>query len=189
MISLGVLVTTIGRPSLKNLLNSITPQLLDDDKIYLCVDGVEYFDLVENILKDFDTSKIILIKNEENLGYWGHGLRNKYQSTLTTTHIMHADDDDVYIPNSFDGIRESILEYGNNKLLIFKFFTDRNERAFVWRFKEIRFGNIGTPSGVLPNNPEKMGVWGYRYGGDADFYKSCEFEYEFIDKLIYKVNK
>lgn len=189
MISLGLVITTIGRPSLKTMLDSIIYQLKSGDLIYLLVDGPEFSSKVTEILKNYDPSKIIRIDHNKNLGFWGHGLRNEYQKGLTTTHILHGDDDDIYLPNAIDNIRKNIELNGVDKLLIFKFLINKKGDSAVWVNKSLRLGNIGTPSGVLPNNPDKMGVWGYRYGGDFDFYKSCKFDINFVDEIIYRVNK
>ena len=186
--SISVLISTIGNDSLIDMLNSLKHQLSENDYLYVISDGFDYHEEVKNIISNFNgyVCNLKVIYENENLGYWGHGVRNKYQKQLKGDYILHADDDDIYINGSIDRIKESISE-NNGKMLLFKFYHNYSKNEYFWRVPVLMLNNIGTPCGAIPNIPEKMGTWGYRYGGDFDFYNSCKFEERFINEYIYVV--
>lgn len=186
------MLTTVGRPDLLYMLESLVNELQEQDYLYIFVDGI---DNAENSKKIFNSIKDKFICNTifsvelENKGYWGHGLRNKFQNKLLGDYIIHADDDDVFIKNSFSEIRKSIINDENGETIyFFKFYDNFRFNKVVWRTPNLALGNIGTPCGVIPNKPENFGVWEYRHGGDFDFYNKCKFKNTiFIDKIIYCV--
>lgn len=182
---ISVLIATTGRPTLIRLLDSLKYQLNENDTIYVVVDGNEYRERADVILKQFTGYKCNLEVRyeEETLGFWGHGVRNKHQGSLKGDYILHADDDDSYTLCAMDFVRAGIAE-NPGKMLVFK-ICHSDFRDYVWSRKEVKPGNIGTPNGVIPNIPSKMGHWTLAHGGDGDFYTMCKFEHVFIDKPIY----
>jgi hypothetical protein len=141
------------------------------DKVRLYFDGeptipVEYF---KEELSMFNID--IFWAVSPKLGYWGHGIRNTYQTDCTTDYIHHMDDDDIYSEGVIPGIRQELkANYG--KVLICKFRTLGD--TVIWKNPSIQFGQVGTPSGFIFNRPEIFGFWGYEYGGDFNFYKEVE---------------
>jgi hypothetical protein len=186
--SISILISTIGKDSLINMLNSLKYQLSENDYLYVVADGFDYHEKVREIISNFNgyVCNLEVIYEIDNQGYWGHGVRNKYQKILKGDYILHADDDDIYIDGSIDKVRRSIFE-NSGKMLLFKFYHNYSKNKYFWRVPVLMLNNIGTPCGAIPNIPEKMGTWSYKYGGDFDFYKSCKFEEEFIDEYIYVV--
>jgi len=189
---ISVMLTTIGRPCLSYMLESLVHELNVDDTLYLFIDGLENVNAAVEIFKKFEGSFVCntqIIVEPNNLGYWGHGIRNKYQKQLCGDFIIHADDDDVFIKNSFTTIRNNIDDINNkDNIYFFKFYDNFKQNSSVWKVPKLLLNNIGTPCGVIPNVPEKFGNWGYRYGGDFDFYNSCKFEtLNFVDEIIYCV--
>jgi hypothetical protein len=192
MKTISVLITTIGRETLKNMLLSLVNELNENDTLYVFIDGkdnVERANLIINEVVDLFTCEVVVSIETTPLGYWGHGLRNKYQSMLKGDYIMHGDDDDVYIKGSFDKIREKINKSDNDETIFYyKFYTYYQSGFFVWNTPNLALGNIGTPCGVIPNKPELFGEWGNMHGGDYHFYNTCKFKnQEFVDELIYVV--
>jgi hypothetical protein len=187
--SISILISTIGKDSLIDMLNSLKGQLSENDHLYIIADGSDYHENVKSIISNFIdyVCNLEVIYENDNKGYWGHGIRNKYQGLLKGDYILHADDDDIYIDGSIDIIKKSIIE-NTGKMLFFKFYHNFSKNEYFWRVPVLMLNNIGTPCGVVPNIPDSMGKWGYRYGGDFDFYKSCKFDIKFIDEYIYVVN-
>jgi len=107
-----------------------------------------------------------------------------FQGCLEGDYILHADDDDIYLEDAIDFIKSALAKLDGNTIPFFKFWDDKRGYA-RWEFPAISDGNIGTPCGAVPNIPERMGTWGARYGGDFNFYKSCKFKHEFIDRIVY----
>lgn len=167
-------ITTIGKSTLNNTIRSLYGQMSwGNDKIKVFFDGMclsdksifyETFDLFNNTYK----GSLEFIYEPKNLGFWGHGLRNKYMSSFDTDYIACGDDDDIWADSVLPKIRTDISN-NPNKLLLYKFRSIN--KNVIWNTREIKHGNIGTPSGLIPNKPEIFGEWGYFHGGDAQFYE------------------
>ena len=166
----SVFLTTIGRSCLATQLSILRPQLKSEDILYIAIDGRQYFDDFKQVFLPFENTfqcQVEIIWEENNLGYWGHGLRNKYQKSLKGDYILHADDDNFYTSDAFNHIRKNVQECG--KLYVFqigsKFYTEIFPKSDM-----VKVGDIDTSSGVVANVPEKMGTWAHVYGGDGMFY-------------------
>lgn len=183
MESINVVITTIQRPSIAEMLASLLPQLNDTDFVTLINDSGSPF-MIYGLYKHRLMPTFIHL-NTPNLGYWGHASRNALQDYLPGDWLMHADDDDTYLPGAINEIRETIKQ-GNDKLYLFRF---KNVKQNVVYWQEIgRFqNNVGTPCGVIPNKPP-FPKWGLFYGGDGVFYEelSKRFEPVWIDHVIYE---
>jgi hypothetical protein len=183
MPSLHILIATIGRHSLQTMLDSILPFLSDVDHLTIVFDGVEPTQL------NTETKGTVHIYHEPvALGYWGHGVRNKYAAHLEKTDfVMHGDDDDSYAPDAFDAIRSACID--PNTLYMMKVYNvTRN--TYLPAFPKIENRNISTQCGVIPYELNVKGTWGPFYGGDFAFYESIEplAPVVFIDSVIYLYN-
>ncbi len=187
-----ILIATSGRPCLFNMLNSLKNELNETDAITIVFDG-------ENSLKQSEfsnewihghKSKINIIEQIPNLGFWGHAIRNKYQSVLEpkTTFIMNADDDDVYVTGSFNLLRNQCID--SNTLYIAKFLVKSKNIIVPSQSIKITQDDIGTPCGIIPFGLANMSDWEYRYGGDFNYYdklkQHCK-EVKFLDLIMYHV--
>lgn len=183
--SISFLIATIGRPTLKNTLASLKDQIIvGHDRIYCIFDGIcQGISLKAEADALGDSLKFIL--HPENLGHCGHGLRNIYQTRLEGDYIHNMDDDDVYLPDTISQVRDH-LKNNFGKMVITQFYGLDNR--IVGDKHLIGMGQVGTPSGFLPNVPEKFPNWPIQYGGDADFYMeiSKHLEYVFVDLILIK---
>jgi hypothetical protein len=147
------------------LIDSLSNELNENDCLTIVFDNN-----TQRKIKNIDKvkSKIIIHNESHKLGYWGHGIRNKYASLLEKRDfIVHADDDDSYFPNSFDKLRKQCLNISViyiSKMLISDKVIVPSDHC------EIMIGNIGTPCGIIPYNYNIQGKWGYFYGGDGQYY-------------------
>jgi len=180
----SVFLTTIGRPELSRQLYSLVPQLSESDRLYIAIDGKEHFEKFNKIYQSFEHKfrcKVIIFYEQENLGYWGHPLRTKYQKQLEGDFILHADDDNFYTPDAFEIIRKHVTD--KNKLYIFQvcFFNSTEPLPL-----KIENRCMDTCSGVIPNLPETFPNWENLYGGDFVFYKKLSGNHEvvFVPELI-----
>jgi hypothetical protein len=182
MKTINVLIATIARPSLQRMLDSLSPQLQEQDCLTLVFDG-------HNKIPEFNLSnfkcEIKQYFEPIALGYWGHGIRNKYASLLEKRDfVMHADDDNIYFPDAFEKVRKFCLD--TETLYISKIFAGNGK--IVWNQKLIKEGNIDTASGTIPYNLNLKGFWEHRCGGDGKFYEQISRNYEniiFLDNIIY----
>lgn len=179
----NILLTTIGRDSLTRMVNSIYPQLKKDDYLTIICD-CKLTDVLPKITECLDHAvcNINIVQNSEVKGFYGHNSRNFFQNNLFGDYILNADDDNYYVSDAMEAIRNTCKE---NKLYIFKCF------AYGRTFPDaliVEEGNIDTSCGAIPNN-RNLPIWTERYGGDFDFYNSLigQLEYEFVDKIIYRM--
>jgi hypothetical protein len=187
-----ILIATAGRPCLRHMLDSLKDELLENDAITIIFDGENAFNtstLNDEWLNDHK-SKINIIKQSPNLGFYGHAIRNKYQGILTpkTTFIMNADDDDYYVTGTFNKLRR--MCFHSNRLYIAKFYKKNDNTVIPSNLNQIIKDDIGTPCGIIPFNIANKSTWELKYGGDFDYYNNLK-KYtpiiEFLDLIIYIV--
>ena len=183
--SFHILLATIGKKSIFNMLSILKNQLNEIDYLTIVFDGINKsnnIELVRRYVSNFKCSVNIIVE-ENNLGYWGHGIRNKH-NILEGDFVYHIDDDDILFENSFDIIRKHCNDI--NMIYIFKIILENGK--IIWTIPEIKLNFISTQSGVIPTNINKEGYWELKYGGDYNFYKSITDKYPvlYIDKIIYK---
>jgi hypothetical protein len=187
-----ILIATGGRPCLQIMLDSLKDELTENDAITIVFDGEDalskstYSDDWLNNHK----SKISIIQQVPNLGFYGHGIRNKYQGILNpkTTFIMNADDDDYYVAGTFNKLRR--LCSASNTLYIAKFHKKSNNVIVPSILGQIVQNDIGTPCGIIPFDMADKSTWEYRYGGDFNYYNNLKThvsKIEFLDLIIYIV--
>jgi hypothetical protein len=186
MPTFNVLIASIGRETLQTMLNSLKPQLTEHDCITVVFDGI-------NHIFEIDTTdylcKVCIYYEPTNLGYWGHGIRNKYNQILEQRDfVLHADDDDIYLSNAFQLLRRDCLD--TNCLYVAKMNFRPWEDRYVPETNEIKPGNIGTPCGIIPYELNKMSVFRLSHGGDFYFYETISKHANnivFLDHVIYQI--
>jgi hypothetical protein len=186
-----VLLATIGKKSIFNQLASLKEQLNNNDFLTIVYDAKDIdntFDNVVNYVKKFKCKTSVLME-KKNLGYWGHGIRNKYNN-LQGDFILHCDDDDEYTSDAFKKIRK--ISTDKNTLYLYRFSNKKNKNWKIWTSKLIAVNNIGTPNGIIPAKLNSIGKWGLFAGGDGEFYKSIQKhanKIDYVDEIIYYINK
>jgi hypothetical protein len=183
--SIHVLLATIGKRSIFKILKSLLYQLNENDFLTIVFDSIDR----DNIIKEVDKMsylfkcKVNIIFEEKNLGYWGHGIRNKHKN-LEGEFVFHIDDDDDIYIDTFYKIRK----YCKNKNIIYIFKIVLENNSVVWDRKLIKIGKISTQSGLIPIEINKEGYWELKYGGDYNFYYNLSQKYNvvFINEIIYK---
>jgi hypothetical protein len=179
----NILIATTGRESLQTMLDSLLYQLTENDCLTIVYDGL-------SIIPKFNLSQSVCKINQfcepEKLGYWGHGIRNKYAKLLEKRNfIMHADDDDIYLPDTFNKLRE--LCVNPETLYIGKVIY--NNTNIPLDNKIIR-GNISTQNGIIPYDLNSKSEWELVYGGDGIYYENLSKisnNIIFLDIVIYKL--
>ena len=82
----------------------------------------------------------------------------------TGDYLMFMDDDDEYVPDALQIVRDTIaLNPGRPHL----FCMETVEGRILWHDREVRDGNVSTQMIVVPN--VALPPWGDRYAGDLDF--------------------
>jgi hypothetical protein len=195
--SFHILIASAGRPTLKNLLDSLKDELTESDAITIVFDGAGAKEKARYNESWFlgHMSQHTVIVQDQNLGagIGGEPIRTKYQTSLApeTTYIMHADDDDEYIKGSFEKLRSICTD--PEVLYIAKMnYSDKPGLVIPRQNKDIVQDDIGTPNGIIPFHSAAKAQWGMRYGGDFDYYNALQTkvkEVVFLDTIIYTVFK
>jgi hypothetical protein len=182
MPSFHILIATVGRDVLQRMLDTILPYLTEIDHLTIVFDGVEPTNI------NVETKGHVHIHSEPiALGFWGHGIRNKYATLLEKTDfVMHADDDDGYATDAFSVLRNICID--NETLYIGK-MKNFDERILPTNDK-IVIADIGTPCGIIPYELNKKATWAEYYGGDGSFYIEISkyvANIVFFNNIIYNV--
>jgi hypothetical protein len=193
--SFHILIATAGRPTLKNLLDSLKEELTESDAITIVFDGpgAKEKSGYEESWFSGHMSKHTVIVQDPNLGAAGHPIRTKYQTLLKpeTTYIMHADDDDEYIKGSFEKLRG--ISTDPEVLYITKMNHSHDPNLVIPRQnKDIVYGDIGTPNGIIPFHSAGKAEWAIPHGGDFEYYNALQTKVKgvvFLDLVIYTVFK
>jgi len=187
-----ILIATAGRPCLKIMLDSLKDELLENDAITIIFDGENAFSksTFNNNWLNSHKSKINIIKQSPNLGFYGHAVRNKYQGILNpkTTFIMNADDDDYYVTGTFNKLRKLCLS--PDTLYIAKFYKKYKNVIVPCELGRIMKNDIGTPCGIIPFDIANKSTWELKHGGDFDYYNNLQThisKIDFLDLIIYIV--
>lgn len=182
--SIHVLLATIGNDSIFNILKCLKLELKNNDYLTIVFDASKKnFEKVKEFCNKINAN-VNIIYEENNLGFWGHGIRNKHNK-LKGDFIYHIDDDDIIIENSFNFVRDILKD--KDTIYIFKIISEINE--VIWKSPVIKLNQISTQSGFIPSRLNYKSFWEYKYGGDFDFYNNLIKNTDkilFIDKIIYK---
>jgi hypothetical protein len=185
-----VLIATTGRSSLQNMLCSLMLELKQHDCLTIVYDGNIIPEEIKTFLQTNFKCQIDIYEEPISLGFWGHGIRNKYASLLSPRDfVLHADDDDNYVRGVFDYLRTTCIN--TDTLYIGKMYFGK----YAWKeympddSNNIDIGNISTQCGIIPFDLNNCGEqWGNFYGGDGAFYMGLQKktnELVFLDKIIY----
>lgn len=182
--SIHVLIATIGNNSIFKMLECLRNELEEHDYLTIVFDASKKnIEEVKSYITTHIKGTVQVIYEDHNLGYWGHGIRNKY-NRLKGDFIFHCDDDDLIIPGAFKRIRTIIKD--KNTLYIFKIRIETGQ--IIWKTPHVKLNEISTQCGIIPSHLNYMSIWKHKYGGDYDFYKGLSDNYNtlFINELIYQ---
>ena len=161
---LNILIPTLGRSTLDRTLTSLHGQLEVTDQALVVADGVTVDPAL--IRRHRAALPLQVVNHPHRLGHWGHAIRNAYQPLLTG-HTLHMDDDDVYLPGAIATVKRRIVECPDRLLMFRVRLRDGRE---IPETETFTLGHVSTLCGCVPCDPERLGVWTLRNGGDCDFY-------------------
>lgn len=179
--SINIIIATTNRPSLRRMIEALADQVTPDDFVTILYDGVTPEQYPLQILK----CTVISIAELQQQGSWGHGIRSKYQNYLPGDWLWNVDDDDVVTPDALQAIRGTCTD---NRNIYFFRFRHQNQGKIYWHTPGQHYlGNVGTPSGIIPNN-HNLPEWPPIHGGDGLFMQKCAnmFKPVWIDRIIYE---
>jgi hypothetical protein len=166
--TVSVLVATSGRPTLEAALESITCQTRPGDQVLVIGATLDISTRAAKYGCDFMQAP----PGKD----WGASERQFAAPYATGEYLTFLDDDDVWLPGARDAMESAMLAHPGQPT-IFKMRISWTG-GDLWQVPELRMGNVGTPMFFLPNQKDKLGMWGRRYGGDFDFIASCRWPRE-----------
>jgi glycosyltransferase involved in cell wall biosynthesis len=168
MLRLSIIIPTIGRPTLRDTVESIGP-LEAGDEILICSDG--WHRVAYDCLPLNPACRLLI--QEGPSGDWGGSARNLGLWHAQGTCIAYMDDDDVFLPGAIDAIRgdekSGEVPYRPFPTL----FRVRRPTVgdVLWTDPVLRWKNVTTQMLVHPNI-ERLPRWGALYGADFEFIKA-----------------
>lgn len=154
--TIGVLVVSKGRASLRKTLDSIYTELGEKDACKVILDGVKKpryhkkYPKIEFIEEDFK-------------GFYGHPHREAYQSSFETKYILNVDDDDE-LTVGWREMLKLLLRRDKWDLIIWNYILEKNKRLALYTS-----GQVPPITGnVVFKNTEKLTKkeWGDFVGAD-----------------------
>lgn len=152
------IVPSLGRPSLKAALASIE-----------CWPGDEI--LVVGSMGDVVDDRVRFLPCLPG-GDWGHTERNRAIPETQSAYFANLDDDDVYTPGTRALMADAIAQTPDRPVL---FRMRYPNGTILWDQPILCCGNVGTPMMLIPNRPDRLGVWGSFHGGDYAFLASSRW--------------
>lgn len=163
--SLSIIIPTVGRPSLRALLErDIVPQLAEGDEVLVVGDGPQPQARAQ--AEGLDARVRYLEFGPDH--YWGHPQRNHAMGQARGAHLMSLDDDDILLPGALKDVRSEIAANPGRPLI----FRMNHAGTVLWSDPNVRLANLSTQMFVVPNIASRLGTWGRRYEGDFDFIRS-----------------
>lgn len=171
--TLGIVVPTAGRASLRRTLESMAPQMRKGDRCLVVGDTLDGpLPHTEAIVADYPWCRYRPHAGKAHT--WGHEQINIGLRLVGGDWVMCQDDDDIYVPDAFDAIRGVIAALHRPRPLLFRFrsyhngivYWDDYARAHYDLHRTVPEGHIGGHCLVTPNRPRRMAPRGLHYQGD-----------------------
>ena len=108
---------------------------------------------------------------------WGHAERNFVTPMCRGDYLAHIDDDDWYAPGTRAWMQDAMVNTPDRPVLFRMRFPNG---ITLWEKPELRCGNMGTPCILIPNVPEKLGVFGSFVGGDTNYIETMKWRQDEI---------
>lgn len=163
--SLTILLTTVGRPTLRATLASLRGQAWrPGDEVLLAHDGPA----APGTLALWEASGLpgrAVVLGGGPHGDWGHTPRNLLMEEARGEYVLHMDDDDAYAPGAIAAVRAALAASRGD---LFLFRMRYGDGRVLWDGPELRLGNVSTQLFAHPA-AAPLGTWGPFYGGDYQF--------------------
>ncbi len=150
--SFAVVIPTIGRPSLRQTLESVIVQLTARDQVFVVGDGER--PLAREICADYPRPGLQYLE-QPRVGDTGNSARELALARAEADFVSFMDDDDCYTPDAFAVLRRACAGAPTRPHV---FRMDLRGTA-LWRAPELSYGDVGTPMFVPVFDRERLGRW------------------------------
>lgn len=168
--NLTVITPTIGRDSLKRMMDVLVPQLEDGDESIVIGDGPQ--PNARRIVEAYNSRKITYLEHGPIRNY-GNPQRNLAISMAKGDYLFFVDDDDQVLQDCLAGVKRIASEFPGKPLM----FRMYHGPMVLWAERAVRGGNISGQMFIAPNKPEFLGQWSGKYAADYDFITSTLAKY------------
>lgn len=159
-------LTTVSRPALAPALRALrAANLHPGDEVLLVGDGPQ--PAAEAFFRQLSLPGRYHEFPGGPHGWWGHDARNGTMHLARAEYLAPCDDDDEYAPGAIDVIRRALKENPGRPHL-FR-MSGVPGIGTVWKDREIRPGNVGTPMLILPTAGQRWAKYTHSRIGDHDF--------------------
>ena len=164
-VTLSIVVPTPDGGFLEALFESVKRQLREGDE--LIVVGDTHSQPLDDVRQMVEGHGYRWLELDAGEHAWGHPQINYGIEHAEGDYLVFIDDDDLFPGDALTNIRRAIRSLPEPTPLMFRFRSQRY--GTLWKEKVIRVGCIGGHEFVVPNIPERLGLWSDRYEGDYDF--------------------
>lgn len=140
----SIIVPTIGRKTLQETLDSITPQRAADDEVIVVFDGKES----EEVNRLAESHSCLLANTGKRSYDAGSTPRNFGIDKARGDWLLFMDDDDIFTENALTIIRKVIVIPQQPTPHIFRMRCQNG--IILWREPRLEYANVGTPMFVVP---------------------------------------
>lgn len=165
MPSIGIITPTIGRPSLRAMLDRLLPQLDAKDQVLIIGDGPQP---AAKAIVDSLKSGLIRYWEHGPIRNYGNPQRNLAIAESTNDYVMFVDDDDLPAPQAIQAVKAAAAAHPGLPLM----FRMQGPFDSLWRIRKVEVCNVSGQMFVVPNVKERIGRWSGRYEADLDFIKT-----------------
>jgi len=168
LITLSIIVPTVGGGYLPVLFDSVRSQLQKQDEVIVV--GDTHSGPLEKMRELVEEEGFCWLELNAGKHAWGHPQINYGIEHARGDYLVFNDDDDQFAGDALVNIRRAARSLSEPRPLMFRFRSGRN--GLLWSEQVIREGGVGGHEFVVPNIPERLGQWTDRYEGDFDFISS-----------------
>jgi len=182
--SISVIIPTIGRQSLTDVIQSIQAQLNPEDELIVVADGVDARRRCQP-----DIPGVIYTLHSDPDSEYGHAQRNFGRSIATGDLIWNVDDDDFVKPTALESIRREMT--GFRQPTIFKMVHLGHT---IWGDRSTRTGNVSGQMLIIPNDPT-IPQWSVPCAdaprGDGEWIRAVEAQQDlrWVEPVIYEIRE
>lgn len=178
---LSIIIPTLGRPTLRRTLQSIRPQCAPNDEVIVVADRNGDIDSAreQTILYGPRQGALFHVCDAQESDH-GYPQRNAGMQIATGKHLVFIDDDDEYVDNGL----VLMGAHAADRPVIFK--MQDATLGVLWKDTELRYGNVGTPMFVVPNDRERLGTW---RAAQASGERRCGGDFAFIEECVEKMGE
>lgn len=165
MVTISVITPTIGRASLKDMLDLLLPQLEPGDECLIIGDGPQPN---AKAIVDCLANPAVVYFEHGPIWNYGNPQRNLAIARAKGKFLHFVDDDDRPIPGGIALMKNAIARVPDKPHMFKMHHKDR----ILWGNTAIAMGNISGQMFVPPNTPDRLGRWSGNYAADFDFIRS-----------------